>query len=140
MCVKRGRNGQLRDDDGYLVNARQPHANSDGEFKMCVVIDVDPLDRIPQRRHKAGANVIWSRGMAMVPLGQSVLRSPRLATAKSRPSCRGRGPSGRPAARRRTRTAARDGPSDESEGDPEPGASPHAAQLNSPHVRRRRWA
>jgi hypothetical protein len=136
--VRRCSDGERRDGAGNRVNGYQPHANARGLFRMCGVIEVGLLAHLPQRRHQVGSNVLWSCGMAMVPLGESVLRSPRLATVKFRPSCRGRAPSGRPAGRRRTRTAARDGPSDESEGDPEPGASPHAAQLDSPLVRRGR--
>lgn len=120
MLVRLDRDGRLKDAEGFLVNGIQVHR---GTGRMCQVVStVRFLDGIPQRRHRAGANVLWHKGMAMVPLGEKVSEprnQPRPAArrgdrrrARSRPAPRRRG------SRRFTASSPPGG--DDGSGDPEP--------------------
>jgi hypothetical protein len=120
VLVRRDRNGQLIDADGFLVNGYQVHRSTG---QMCEVVGkLSPLDRIPQRRHRVGANVMWSQGMPMVPVGEKLLDPPKLATTAPRRGDHRRARS-RPAHRRRGSrrfTASSPPGGDDGSGDPEP--------------------
>lgn len=122
MAVGRGADGQLTDGDGWLVNGWQPHVNARGKCRTCTVVDVNPLDRAPQRRHRVAANVLWSRGMALVPMGERAVRSHRLAAIPPR-SRNQRRPRARPSRRHRCSrrfTSSSPPGGDDGSGDPEP--------------------
>jgi hypothetical protein len=96
-------------------------------------------ERVEPPRTPSGG---WTAGTVMIG-GRPVLPLARAGASHgsvaARATRRGRSRERRSRATRRTATASRDGPSDESEGDPEQGASPDATQLNGQDVRRGRW-
>jgi hypothetical protein len=101
MAVKRGPDGQRRDGEGNLVNGIQPHMSTRRGFRMCGVMDADPLDGSPKRRHRVAENAVWSRGMAMLPLDQHPVGSRRLRAIPPRSQAQRR-PRVRVTRRRRT--------------------------------------
>jgi hypothetical protein len=73
--------GRLTDRHGLAVNGLQLYHAYGHMGTGTVVAGLSIFDRIPSRRHRVSANIVWSQGLAILPNGEKLSAPLKVTTA-----------------------------------------------------------